>query len=199
MLAASLLGQGDRVQAEKLYSSASTGAIARLPEASLADARVALVVAGRQSLPAAAPPATRDPRAREVSRYMPMVRRAARKYGIDPWLLHSVIMAESGYDPHAVSPQGASGLMQLLPETAARMGVRDLFDPRQNIDGGARYLRNLLALFDNDVELALAAYNAGEGAVMRAGNRIPRMRETIAYVPKVLGHYRSARESDSFP
>jgi soluble lytic murein transglycosylase-like protein len=88
-----------------------------------------------------------------------------------------------------VSGKGAAGLMQLMPDTAKRYGVADRFDPRQNLEGGARYLRDLLRLFDNNVSLALAAYNAGENAVARYGNRIPPYRETLNYVPRVLDFY----------
>jgi soluble lytic murein transglycosylase-like protein len=114
----------------------------------------------------------------------------AKQHGLDPLLLHAVVRAESGYNRQAVSPRGASGLMQLMPDTARRFGVKDLFDPRENLKAGARYLSWLLKLFDGDLELALAGYNAGEQAVIRAGYRIPPYNETIHYVPKVLSYYR---------
>lgn len=114
----------------------------------------------------------------------------AKQHGLDPLLLHAVVRAESGYNQQAVSPRGASGLMQLMPDTARRFGVKDLFDPRENLKAGARYLSWLLKLFDGDLELALAGYNAGEQAVIRAGYRIPPYNETIHYVPKVLSYYR---------
>ncbi len=126
----------------------------------------------------------------EVRRFAPIVQRAARVNGVDEALVHAVIFAESSYDPRAVSPAGASGLMQLMPATAEHYGVRDLFDPAQNVAGGVRHLRDLLVRFDGNVELALAAYNAGAGAVIRAGNRIPPRPETVAYVPKVIDYYR---------
>ncbi|MDB5991315.1 MAG: Lytic transglycosylase, catalytic [Herbaspirillum sp.] len=115
---------------------------------------------------------------------------AAKQHGLDPLLLHAVVRAESGYNQQAVSPRGASGLMQLMPDTARRFGVKNLFDPRENLKAGARYLSWLLKLFDGDLELALAGYNAGEQAVIRAGYRIPPYNETIHYVPKVLSYYR---------
>ena len=115
---------------------------------------------------------------------------AARIYQLEPALLHAVISAESGYDPLARSPRGARGLMQLMPATARRYGVDDPLDPEQNIYGGAAYLRDLLTLFGNDMKLALAAYNAGEGSVIEYGNRIPPYRETTQYVPKVLSYYK---------
>jgi len=126
----------------------------------------------------------------EVRRFAPIVERAARVNGVDEALVHAVIFAESSYDPDAISPAGATGLMQLMPATAAQYGVRDLLDPAQNVSGGVRHLRDLLARFDGNVELALAAYNAGAGAVIRAGNRIPPRPETVAYVPKVIDYYR---------
>jgi len=123
-------------------------------------------------------------------RYHSHIIAAARIYKLEPALLHAVISAESGYDPLARSPRGARGLMQLMPDTARRYGVDDPLNPEQNIYGGAAYLRDLLTRFGNDVKLALAAYNAGEGSVIEYGNRIPPYPETAQYVPKVLSYYR---------
>ena len=100
-----------------------------------------------------------------------------------------MISVESAYNPSARSHAGAVGLMQLMPETAKRYGVTDRLDPAQNIQGGARYLRFLLDTFGNNLKLVIAAYNAGEEAVMKYGMRIPPYRETQAYVPKVMYHY----------
>lgn len=122
--------------------------------------------------------------------YTSVIDRVAGLYGLESELLHAVIAVESGYNPVARSKKGASGLMQLMPGTARRYGVADAFNPEQNIDGGARYLRDLFQMFEGDVSLVLAAYNAGENAVMRNQNRIPPYRETLDYVPKVLAHYR---------
>lgn len=122
----------------------------------------------------------------EKNRFALLVAEAARTYRVDVALLHAVISAESGYNPAAVSRKGAVGLMQLMPETARRYGVENSFDPAQNIRGGAQYLGYLLQLFGNNLELALAAYNAGENAVIRHGNSIPPYHETLDYVPKVL-------------
>lgn len=119
-------------------------------------------------------------------RFAPIVEEAARNHQVDPALLHAVITAESGYNPDAVSRKGAVGLMQLMPETARRYGVENSFDPAQNIQGGTKYLSDLLQMFNNNLELAVAAYNAGENAVVRHGYSIPPYRETQAYVPKVL-------------
>jgi len=123
-------------------------------------------------------------------RYEQIVEEVARAHGLESALLHAVISVESHYNPRAVSKKGAAGLMQLMPATAKRYGVSDSFDPAQNLHGGAKYLRDLLTLFNSDVSLALAAYNAGENAVIRNGNRIPPYRETIKYVPRVLDYYR---------
>jgi soluble lytic murein transglycosylase-like protein len=122
--------------------------------------------------------------------YRDVIKNAGQQAGVEPALLHAVITVESGYNARAVSKRGASGLMQLMPETAKRYGVHDIFDPAANVRAGARYLADLLAMFDNDLKLALAAYNAGEAAVIRFGKRIPPYRETTEYVPKVFEAYR---------
>lgn len=121
--------------------------------------------------------------------YDQIVDEAARVSGVESALLHAVISVESHYNPKALSPKGATGLMQLMPQTAKRYGVADSYDPLQNVQGGARYLRDLLRMFDNNTSLALAAYNAGENAVKKHGNRIPPYRETLNYVPRVLDFY----------
>ncbi len=123
-------------------------------------------------------------------RFAPLVAQAARTYHLDEALLHAVISTESGYEPRAVSPKGAIGLMQVMPDTGKRFGVSNLNDPAQNVEAGARYLRVLLKQFDNDLQLVLAAYNAGENAVLRHGKRIPPYRETRQYVPRVLALYK---------
>jgi hypothetical protein len=123
------------------------------------------------------------------SQYDPMIERAARTSTLHPALIRAVIVVESGFNPRARSKRGAQGLMQLMPDTARRYGVRDAYDPKANIDGGARYLADLIQRFGNNLELALAAYNAGEGAVERSGNRMPPFGETQRYVPNVLRVY----------
>ncbi|RYY53439.1 MAG: lytic transglycosylase domain-containing protein, partial [Comamonadaceae bacterium] len=126
------------------------------------------------------------------------LREAAAEHGVEFELLQALIATESGFDPQAVSPKGAVGLMQVMPATAQRYGVaadarqpleKKLTDPRTNIRAGTRYLRDLIRMFPGQLELALAAYNAGEGAVQRAGNRIPNYRETQNYVRTVMQLY----------
>lgn len=131
--------------------------------------------------------------------YHRLILRAARQHELDPALLRAVIMAESSYNPNAVSNRGARGLMQLMPRTAAELGVKNCFDPEQNINGGARYLRKLLDRFDNDVQLALAAYNAGSRYV-RKYNGIPPFRATHLYIKKVIKYqslYRQKQTNDN--
>ncbi|EEG07758.1 lytic transglycosylase domain-containing protein [Pseudogulbenkiania ferrooxidans] len=125
-----------------------------------------------------------DPQLR--ARVAGLIDDTARALNMDAALLHAVIAVESGYNPSAVSPKGAIGLMQLMPATARRYGVADPYDPAQNIRGGAQYLRDLMSRFDNDLKLTLAAYNAGEQAVARYGNTIPPYKETLNYVPRVM-------------
>lgn len=128
-----------------------------------------------------------------AARFADVIAEAARKWNVRPELLRAVIAVESKFNPRAVSKKGARGLMQLMPETARRFSSGDLFDPRTNVLAGAQYLRVLLDMFSDDVELALAAYNAGEQAVIRAGYRIPALAETRSYVPAVMALYRRLR------
>lgn len=118
-------------------------------------------------------------------RFEPLVREYAARHALRPDLVRAVIQVESGFDPRARSPKGAMGLMQLMPDTARDLGVVDPYDPADNIRGGTKYLRQLLDRFDGDEELALAAYNAGPGAVDRYGRQVPPYRETREYVKKV--------------
>jgi soluble lytic murein transglycosylase-like protein len=128
-------------------------------------------------------------------RYEPFVIEHATKHSLRPELVRAVIQVESGYNPRALSPKGAMGLMQLMPETARMLGVQRPYDPEQNIRGGTRYLRLLLDKYDGNEELALAAYNAGSGAVDRYGKTIPPYRETRDYVKKVGSAAGDARVS----
>lgn len=111
------------------------------------------------------------------------------RYGIDPLLIYAQMHQESSFKSKALSYKGASGLMQLMPATARRMGVADIYNPKQNIEGGVKYMRLLLDMFGGDVGLALAGYNAGEGAVIKYGNQIPPYRETQEYVRRITGRY----------
>jgi soluble lytic murein transglycosylase-like protein len=122
-------------------------------------------------------------------RFAPIVAKAAADSGLPEDLLHAMVQVESNYNPSAVSRKGAVGLMQLMPDTARQYGVADARDPVANLVGGARYLRDLLALFKNDLSIALAAYNAGPGAVLKNGSSIPPYAETQRYVPKVMDLY----------
>lgn len=121
-----------------------------------------------------------------AAKYDALIRAAAQRHGVDPALVRAVARAESGFNPMAVSRAGAQGLMQLMPSTGRALGVSDPFDPEQNIDGGARYLRSMLDRF-GDPTLAIAAYNAGPGAVSRYGG-VPPYAETQAYVARVQGY-----------
>jgi soluble lytic murein transglycosylase-like protein len=123
------------------------------------------------------------------AQYDSLIESAARAQTLQPALVRALIVVESGFNPRAVSKKGAVGLMQLLPATARRYGVRDPYDPVENVRAGAHYLRDLLARYDSNVELALAAYNAGEEAVERYGRQIPPFPETLNYVPSVLAVY----------
>lgn len=122
-------------------------------------------------------------------KYNELIARAAAKHQMDPKLLHAVIQAESAYNPQAISSAGAVGLMQLMPDTARRYGVSDRRDPEQNVDGGTRYLKDLLAMFNSNLKLAVAGYNAGEGAVMKYNYTVPPYPETQNYVQHVLRLY----------
>ena len=146
----------------------------------------------RRSAGSAVPPS--DTSAERFTRYDESIREAATLYQIPEELVRAVIKVESDYDPRAVSRAGALGLMQLMPETAERMQVRDVMDPRENVLGGVRYLRVLANLFNGDIQLTLAGYNAGENAVVRYRG-IPPYEETEDYVVRVLGYYRRYREN----
>ncbi len=127
--------------------------------------------------------------------YATLIHSAALNAALDPALVHAVIFVESGYDPAARSPKGAIGLMQLMPDTALRYGVKDpAQSPKDNLRAGTLYLKDLMQQFGNRLELVLAAYNAGENAVLRHGERIPPFPETRRYVPAVLAKYRELAE-----
>jgi soluble lytic murein transglycosylase-like protein len=129
------------------------------------------------------------------SRIDSLIRFYGGKYGVDPYLIFCTMSQESGFTSGAVSPKGAQGLMQLMPDTAARYGVTNPYDVAQSIMGGTRYLKDLLTMFNGRVDLALAGYNAGEGAVMKFGNTIPPYSETRNYVKLILARYSKKQSS----
>jgi soluble lytic murein transglycosylase-like protein len=122
-----------------------------------------------------------------------LIKSNGARYGVDPYLIFCVMEQESHFNSHALSPKGASGLMQLMPGTGARFGVRRPTDPAQNIAGGTRYLNQLIERFNGRVDLVLASYNAGEGAVIKCGHKVPPYRETRAYVKRISYRYRRAK------
>ncbi len=163
------------------------------------DSRYKLYIATKKT-PSALTTALESRRYRQIppkrrSIYHEQIMAAAKTFSLEPELLHAVISAESAYNPLARSPKGARGLMQLMPGTAKRYGVQNSYDPVQNIIGGAAYLKDLLTMFGNDLQLAVAAYNAGEGVVMKHGYKVPPYRETMQYVPKVMSYYRQYKDT----
>ncbi|MGB5217300.1 MAG: lytic transglycosylase domain-containing protein [Smithella sp.] len=131
----------------------------------------------------------------DVKKYDYLISKAADKFNLDSALIKAIIKAESNFNHRAVSPVGAQGLMQLMPKTASSLKVDDSFHPEKNIEGGARYLRYLLNIYKGNLSLALAAYNAGEGAVAKYHYNIPPYRETQNYVKRVLSFYREYNNS----
>lgn len=124
----------------------------------------------------------------EKTPFQKIIRAAAERYGLDADLIHCVVAVESNFDPKAVSPKNARGLMQLMPQTAAKYGVKDIFDPEQNVNAGTRYLKELLRKY-RDLTLALAAYNAGPERVDQYGRRVPPYLETMKYVQRIAKSY----------
>jgi soluble lytic murein transglycosylase-like protein len=155
-----------------------------------ADSRYQLLIATPSDAAAASPKAASIDWLARSAKYDGLITGAAKSAAIQAALVRAVIVVESGFNPRAISKKGAIGLMQLQPATARRYGVKDIYDPEQNVRAGAHYLSDLLARFDSNLELALAAYNAGEDAVERYGRHIPPYQETLSYVPNVLRVYR---------
>ncbi|MGQ0794158.1 MAG: transglycosylase SLT domain-containing protein [Deltaproteobacteria bacterium] len=143
-----------------------------------------------------APAKPKQPKAVKLkSDYDKEIALASEKHGVDRYLVKAVIKAESNFNPDAVSPKNAQGIMQLMPETSKDYGVEDPFNPMENIDGGVRLLRDLMSYFKGDLGLALAAYNAGKGTVIKYGNKVPPYPETENYVKKVEGYYDFLRKN----
>jgi soluble lytic murein transglycosylase-like protein len=177
-----------------IYSYVDRDGTLHFTNAPAGDGRYRLYMRSRDRRRAAlASPPSAEATAERVARYTDVIREAALLYQIPEELVRAVIKVESDYDPRAMSRVGAQGLMQLMPETALRMQVRDVLDPRENILGGVRYLRVLANMFNGDLELTLAGYNAGEMAVVHYGG-IPPYEETQQYVARVLAYYRRYRE-----
>jgi len=166
------------VRAESIYYQVEEDGSIRLTNAPDEKGYHAFMATGNASDSGGAP----------TGRYSEQIRRASGRYGLDPNLVEAVIATESNFNPWAVSPKGARGLMQLMPGTARRFGVQNIHDATQNIEGGTQYLRYLLDLFGGDLVLTLAAYNAGEGVVQSLG-RVPNYQETRQYVDRVLARY----------
>lgn len=131
------------------------------------------------------------------SNYEPIIREVANKYQVDYNLVRAIIKAESDFNPSAISPKGAKGIMQLMPATAEDMSVKNVFSPRDNIEGGVKYLRRLLNIFNNDLRLVVAAYNAGENAVIGCNYTIPPYNETQEYVRRVFSYLRSYKNGSN--
>jgi soluble lytic murein transglycosylase-like protein len=194
-LAASFLGYGQQVQAQ-IFGGVSESGTVVLSNMATDEARTVLVTASYLSAPASsrtvASPSRTSAASAPPKAFEPFILEASLASRLPAELIHAVIRAESNYNPRAQSDKGAQGLMQLMPATAKRFGSINSLDPRDNILTGSRYLRWLMDYFDQNIELAVAAYNAGEGAVVKAGHKIPPYPETQKYVPKVLLHYRQA-------
>lgn len=178
-----LLGEKYRLQLQGGWMDVSTADVVKTEPEEVFQP----IVQPQVAAPATAAVANQPP-------YQEIVVAAASRYGVDAELISSVMEVESHFDPKAVSPKNARGLMQLLPETAARLGVKDIFDPKENIDAGTHYLHDLLQLYNNDLTLALAAYNAGPDKVQKYGN-VPPYRETQSYVKQVQKKYQKNKSA----
>lgn len=176
-----------------IYAYVEQGAPVLLTNIEVRDRRAAWTIRTGPAMP----PIVKSALAAAPAPYQLEVSAAALEYGVDLDLIHAVIATESNYVSNAVSPKGARGLMQLMPALAKQYGVTDALDAAQNIRAGVRYLRYLLGAFDDNRELALAAYNAGEQAVRKYGRRMPPFPETVKYVRSVERKYRERKQSGS--
>jgi soluble lytic murein transglycosylase-like protein len=193
VLTAAALGVTAAPAFADIYSFKDERGVVHFTNITPSDARYKLIrrEAGNPSpVPAASGRPVYMPSQATIQRFSNIIDAAAQLHGVDSALVHAVISAESGYNPGALSKAGARGLMQLMPATAQRYGVQNIMDPSENIHGGTKYLKDLLEMFQGNMELAVAAYNAGENAVIRYGHKVPPYAETVNYVPKVLGFYR---------
>lgn len=175
--------------ATPLYASLDRHGQLQLSNAPLAGAKA--FDPHRPHVPSSQPGLSRPRSPSPAARWNTLIAQVAAEHGMDARLLHAIVSVESAYNPHARSHAGALGLMQVIPATGKRFGADDLFDPLQNLRAGAAYLVWLNKRFGGDLELMLAAYNAGEGAVQRHGNRIPPFKETRQYVARVTALYRA--------
>lgn len=171
-----------KVNGQTLYSYIDENGIQVFTNVAPVDEVWNLKVTGSNSPPTQSTPEN------QLDAFNSIIEKYASHYELPPSLIRSIIETESGFNPRAVSPKGAQGLMQLMPETAERLGVSNSFDPEQNIHGGVKYFRFLMDIFDGDIELSLAAYNAGENLVKRLG-RVPSIKETREYVRSVKRLY----------
>ncbi|HEV2196487.1 MAG TPA: lytic transglycosylase domain-containing protein [Candidatus Acidoferrum sp.] len=178
-----LMGEKYRLQLQGGWMDVSTADVVKIEPEEVFQP----IVQPQVAAPATAATANQPP-------YQEFVVAAASRYGVDAELISSVMEVESHFNPKAISAKNARGLMQLLPETAARLGVKDIFDPKENIDAGTHYLHDLLQLYNNDLTLALAAYNAGPDKVQKYGN-VPPYRETQSYVKQVQKKYQKNKSA----
>ncbi|OGQ97773.1 MAG: hypothetical protein A2521_02405 [Deltaproteobacteria bacterium RIFOXYD12_FULL_57_12] len=190
LLVVCLLGFAGRADAGAIYSFVDADGVLHLTNAPV-DKRFK-----PRQFSTDAPSGFGSSRGSSSASYDSLIQTAARRHQVDPLLIKAVIKAESNFNPAALSEKGAMGLMQLMPDTAKDMAVVSAFDPAANIMGGTRYLKKLMELFAGDLELALAAYNAGPERVRQAGG-VPLIPETITYVQRVMQHYRRYKSSSA--
>lgn len=172
-----------------IYAYQDENGVVTLSNHTMGEGGVVLLKETQPKLPAGTAPRPGRTQSFASRPYAQLVDKAAQAQHLDSALIHAVIATESDYNPAAVSPTGARGLMQLMPATARHYDVNNPFDPAQNISAGSRYLRDLLQRYNDDLVLSLAAYNAGEKAVAQSGNKVPPYRETQNYVTRVLDRY----------